>query len=463
MLYCVKISRENYMLIRLVIENWYSFGKRIEFNTIPGNRYKRNNHHKYTSNNVEVLKLTSIYGANGAGKSNLIKVLRVLQNIIVNGKLPDYLNQTKFKLNNNDKSQLIGIEFINNNSIYYYGIETLNNTIIAEELYQLSSNNENSILIFERIIENNKIKLKFSEELEQDKKSTLFKEILIEDFLKPNKTIFTILAKRNNKNLKQLKNAFRWFEDSLTIIHPNTKPRALALLLERNHKFKDYAEDLMRSFNTGIKTILSEKHDLKTYFGLNDKKLIESIESKFKNKKLKTLSYFSESSEELLIIKENDNLFVYKVNFEHIGNDEKPFKFDMINESDGTKRLLDYLPAFFNLINSSTVFIIDEIERSIHPTLIKELLRKFSTDPKTKGQLIFTTHETNLLDQSIFRQDEIWFIEKDQLGNSEMYSLSDYKEHNTTDIRRGYLNGRYGSIPFLGNLQDLNWNKYADS
>jgi AAA15 family ATPase/GTPase len=129
-------------------------------------------------------------------------------------------------------------------------------------------------------------------------------------------------------------------------------------------------------------------------------------------------------------------------------------------ESDGTVRLLDFVPAFKNLISSEKVYIVDEIERSIHPLLIKELVKKFSLDNKTRGQLIFTTHESNLLDQEIFRQYEIWFVEKDLNGSTDLYSLSDFKEHKTIDIRKGYLNGRYGSIPFLGNLEDLKWHKY---
>ena len=120
-------------------------------------------------------------------------------------------------------------------------------------------------------------------------------------------------------------------------------------------------------------------------------------------------------------------------------------------------RLLDFIPAFKDLINTDKVFIIDEIERSVHPLLIKELVRKYSEDANTRGKLIFTTHESNLLDQDIFRQVEIWFAEKTPSGSTELYSLSDFKEHNTIDIRKGYLNGRHGSIPFLGKLIDLNW------
>ena len=83
-------------------------------------------------------------------------------------------------------------------------------------------------------------------------------------------------------------------------------------------------------------------------------------------------------------------------------------------------------------------------------------------NPATKGQLIFTTHESNLLDQSIFRRDEIWFVEKHQ-GATKLYPLSDFTIRLDLDIRKGYLNGRFGAIPFLGNLADLNWEQYAEA
>ena len=166
------------------------------------------------------------------------------------------------------------------------------------------------------------------------------------------------------------------------------------------------------------------------------------------------------NNERVVFYFENDKIIAAKLVFEHKNNSGNSISFAYAEESDGTKRLLDYLPAFLSVILLKGVYVIDEIERSIHPLLIKELLTKFSLDEKTKGQLIFTTHESNLLDQDILRQDEIWFAEKNKTGSTELYPLSDFKEHHTIDIRKGYLNGRYGAIPFLGNLKDLNWNKY---
>jgi AAA15 family ATPase/GTPase len=93
----------------------------------------------------------------------------------------------------------------------------------------------------------------------------------------------------------------------------------------------------------------------------------------------------------------------------------------------------------------------------MHPILIKDIMQKISESNTAKGQLVFTTHESGLLDQNIFRPDEIWFAQKDSEQATQLYPLSDYNIHKTANIENGYLIGRYGGIPFLSNLKDLHW------
>lgn len=126
-------------------------------------------------------------------------------------------------------------------------------------------------------------------------------------------------------------------------------------------------------------------------------------------------------------------------------------------ESDGTIRLIDYMPFIYSILNDDKVFLIDEIERSVHPIMIKAVISKISETEVCRGQLVFTTHESCLLDQKILRADEIWFTEKDSEGASHFYPLSDFNIHRTANIELGYLNGRYGGKPFLSNLRDLHW------
>jgi AAA15 family ATPase/GTPase len=217
----------------------------------------------------------------------------------------------------------------------------------------------------------------------------------------------------------------------------------------------------MKSFHIGISKIEVEKKTLEEFFGENDLNKLDKIMKELDSSKNKMIGLQINGSQEIIITKEdNDNIYVKKLRVSHKGKSNIEVMFDLDEESDGTIRLLDFAPAFQDVAINKKVYVIDEIERSIHPLLIKELVRKFSKDDQSKGQLIFTTHESNLLDQSIFRQDEIWFTEKDKNGSTDLYSLSDFKEHNTIDIRKGYLMGRYGSVPFLGNLKDLNWHDY---
>ena len=126
------------------------------------------------------------------------------------------------------------------------------------------------------------------------------------------------------------------------------------------------------------------------------------------------------------------------------------------DESDGTQRCLNLLPALYHLTMSCKVFIIDEMDRSLHPLLSQKLLKLFvESCPGQCQQMIVTTHETHLLDLKLLRRDEIWFVEKDDKQQTQMYSLADMKIRNDVRIEKGYLQGRFGAIPFIGDTQRL--------
>lgn len=446
------------MLIRFVIENILSFGERKEFSTIPSKRLKTLQDHKYKVDGFEILKLSSIYGANGAGKSNLIKSLFQFQKLITQEEIPFRLKDTQYKFGNK-KEQILAIEFIQDNTPLYYGIVLSEDIILTEELYISGLGKKEDQLIFERKTVDNETSIKFLDDFENDEKSQLLKTVLLEEFVKPNEPVLKLLSNRDNKFLKDIKKAYGWFSETLQIIMPDSKPRALAHIIDTDIEFKKYAEDLMCSFNIGIKSLGTEIKNIREFFGEDNENELDKLIKEVENSPKKMIGLRSRRGDELIVVKENGTIWVKSLKVEHSSNNKSAF-FDLDEESDGTVRLLDFVPAFKDVISSEKVYIVDEIERSIHPLLIKELVKKFSLDDKTRGQLIFTTHESNLLDQEIFRQDEIWFAEKDLNGSTDLYSLSDFKEHKTIDIRKGYLNGRYGSIPFLGNLEDLKWHGY---
>jgi hypothetical protein len=129
---------------------------------------------------------------------------------------------------------------------------------------------------------------------------------------------------------------------------------------------------------------------------------------------------------------------------------------DLDDESDGTRRLLDLLPALHQMQKQGGVYFVDEIDRSMHPILVRRLVEFFlASCGESPGQLMFTTHESSLLDLDLLRRDEIWFAEKDYEQATRLYSLADFKVRNDLEIRKHYLQGRFGAIPFLGNLDRL--------
>jgi AAA15 family ATPase/GTPase len=153
--------------------------------------------------------------------------------------------------------------------------------------------------------------------------------------------------------------------------------------------------------------------------------------------------------------KGDDHFYLMDVQAAHEHKTGEIVRLELSEESDGTRRLLNLIPALHNP-QSAYVYFIDEIDRSLHPMLVKEFLGFFL---KSRGcafcQIIVTTHESNLLDQDLLRRDEIWFAEKDQTGATRLYSLLDFKVRNDRDIRKGYLQGRFGAVPFLAGLERL--------
>lgn len=451
------------MLIRFAIKNLFSFKEETEFNLLPG-RVKRLNHHKYERNGIEVLKLTALYGANGSGKSNLIRSISLLKTLVLSGEIPAALNNQKFKLSKANLSEPteLAIEFFANNSVYYYSV-SVNDGKIIDEYFSSNDKNQEDEMIFHRKHEDNKTSIEFFKEFEDNKENQVLKKVIETDLLKPHQPLFTLLNSISNNAFIDIKAAFAWLTRGLIIIYPFTKPNSLTHILDARKGFKEFANELMCSFNTGITNLNIEEKSIEEFFGEDNQTEIEDIRTEVKNNPEKVvLRQIKNGNEEIVIVNKNGKIVAKRLFFIHKGEKNENVEFKINEESDGTRRLLEYLPAWDELIKIEATYIIDEIERSIHPLIIKELIDKFSKDESTKGQLIFSTHESNLLDQEVFRTDEIWFTEKNISGATKVYSLSDFKEHNTIDIRKGYLNGRYGAIPFLGNLQDLNWHKFQD-
>ncbi len=450
------------MFIRCVFNNLYSFGRETEFNMFPAPRFTRLKHHCYPREDIELLKLGSIYGANGAGKSNLIKALDLLKGVVVNGQIPSPLYLKRVKHFHSLKTPTImAIEFISNSNAYLYALEIGDSSVLREELYVSGLGKKEDELVFERTTsKTGTTTLKFFESFTESDEGKALKNVLEKNLIKPHKTSLKIIADLNDPALQHVANAYYWIHYKFIIITPNKRPITLTHQIDVDNEFHQFVEDTMCSLDIGIKEVFTTKKSLEEVFGKNNRTEIERVRQEIETDPMSTAGFLNEDGEVLIFVKEGDEIIGKQIQTKHTTAEGELVTFAISEESDGTRRLMEFLTVFFDIMTSDETYFVDELERSIHPLLIKEFVKKFSQDSTSKGQLIFTTHESNLLSQEIFRQDEIWFAEKDQAGNTDLYPLSEFKEHNTKDIQKGYLTGRYGSIPFLSNLKDLNWNSY---
>lgn len=453
------------MLIRFIAKNLYSFKEATEFNLLP-NKTQRLGHHKKSVNGVDFLRLSAVYGANGSGKSNLIRAISLLEDMIDEGKIVNdrKIKDLKFKLSKrNDLEPItIGIEFNVKDKFYYYSITFNYGLVLEEVLYETILDKEN--IIFERRNVNPKQEIFLGEDYASTEKKQMFVEILSEKFVEKNQILLTFLNEKYPEEFSHVKEAFDWFRHTLVIIKPDASPGALAHLLDKSKQLLDFTNAFIPTLNTGISSIKIGKEKFSEFLSASDNTDIENIQELIsdlrENPKKISLLREVDNGEEISVLWENDQAVAKKIVPIHIDDEGESVDFNFGMESDGTKRLIEYLPALNSIINNEKVYIIDEIERSIHPITIKDIIKKISLDTDAKGQLIFSTHESCLLDQEILRSDEIWFAQKSIDGSSKLYPLSDFNIHNTANIENGYLNGRYGGIPFLSNLNDLNWHKY---
>lgn len=442
------------MLLRFVVKNLYSFKEETEFNLFPSSKATHHLHHKVHCGEVDAMRLTAIYGANGAGKSNLIKALQDLKTFVSTGNIRSSVFQSyKFQFSKNNLSEPVSmaIEFCTGGVNYYYSIE-MDTGLISYESLSISQKSRD-ILVFERK-SNGTQTIHFGDGYSANKSNNLFSSVLQDKLLGKEALLLSFMATNYAEEIPDITNAYKWFVNDLIVLNPKyLKNLALAYLFSRNPEMNSLLQDVLSGTKTGITSVevetrVVEENQLDSGFvkGLKDtpgvpRILQNSLDDRINNS----------------IVYENGQIVYMEIQPRHQLSDGTDIKMPINFESDGTIRLIEYIPLLYLVLTKDCVVVIDEIERSLHPILIKEIITKISESLTAKGQLIFTTHESCLLDQEILRPDEIWFAQKDTEQASQFYPLSDFNIHKTANIENGYLNGRYGGIPFLSNLNDLHW------
>lgn len=444
------------MLIRFTAENFFSFKEETEFNMLTGD-VRRHPNHVYRFPNVDLVKSAVIYGANGAGKSNLIMSINFLSDVVSMGSLEAFdTDSTTFKLSDESKPSTLEIEFLVDGVGYAYGITFYKNIIQEEWLYLLNFGKKDDEIVFERkTYESMKTKLTLSPKYLKTKKDRLLMQVYEEDLLEPEE-LFLSLVK--DKKFKDITNAYRWIEKGLMIILPGMQYAGLTYSFIDDNDFKSFTNKLICKFDTGIEELDIQTLDFDTYFGEDNKSEKDRILKLIRSGEMERVG----DSKNAVAMMENGKPVIKKVVSYHTTPKGKKVLFELFDESDGTLRLIDFIPVLYVLERYPVTVMIDEMDQSIHPSLLKEFIAQIQENPNKIGQLIITTHESNLLDLDLFRQDEIWFAEKNKDGATHLYPLSEYNVRPDLDIRKGYLSGRFGAIPFLADLKNLRVENYEE-
>jgi hypothetical protein len=440
------------MLVKVLVDNFLSFESKTELTMLPSNKTRKKTEHKIRVKNTPLLKYAVIYGANAAGKSNLVEAFRFIQYCVYKA-IPAQATTMFCKTQeaNSNKPSTFELQFTVNDKFYAYGFSLIlkERKIVSEWMYELYQNGSAKTL-FEREL-GKKPELGGNVTLENIDKLKM--QTYLDDFDENSNTLFLSFMNRGKKypsstKLSFFKEIFNWINDSLDVCTPNTFLTSFEYYY--NEASLSIINDLIKTFDTGISEVsiaeisideLKKELPEAIFDDLMDKlknKLEDEGVEKFKVSMRSNTSFFNIESQD------NGELKVTTIKLKH-GNSFYDFSYK--EESDGTRRLFELLDILLNK-SENKVYVIDEMERSLHPKLTSRFIKLFDQmHPKQKIQLIFTTHESSIMDQELFRRDEIWFVERDKNNNSNIYSLDKFKERYDKKLSKAYLEGRYGAIP----------------
>jgi AAA15 family ATPase/GTPase len=452
------------MLIRFSVENFLSFKDRTVFSMIPGKGTLKKIHKSKPVKGISALKTSVVYGANASGKSNLLKAVSFGRRLILRGTNNDQpIKFQNFRLDSNSiqGDSRIEYEIQNKGKNYAYGFVFNSKEIVEEWLYEMTKKNDSKI--FAR---NNKQENVFDLEPLFKKNKTEEQKQFFKFIAKgtPNNQLFlteikTRKVKENVSDINDILNVLDWFENSLKIIFPLDKyNEGVKYELQEDSKLQVTFEELLKYFDTGIDGICLEKISPdKIQFST---KLLDEIKEELlnpKSKEVRATIVSSKRNTTYFVSKQGEDFIIQQFMAKHrVKGAQEKASFDMSDESDGTNRIIDFIPLIIDLLNGDNVFLIDEMERSLHPNLIYDLFDLFlSRCENVNSQLIIASHESSLLTQKLLRKDEIWFIVKDQDGASHLHSLEEYNIRFDKEIRKDYLLGRFKAVPRLGNRNKL--------
>jgi len=419
------------MLVAFSVENYSSFKERVTLSMVAADL--RSKPKELDSSNVflarddlKLLTSAAVYGANASGKSNLIAALTFMRSFVLNSsretRLRQPVNVTPYRLSTETEHapSRFEIVFVQQQVIYRYGFLVSQTQIEEEWLY--ATTNKKEAYLFERTVD----KIKVNERAFKEGQG-------LQERTRPNALFLSVAAQWNGKRASLF---LQWFE-KLTVNTGVDDLTAQRQLLER-YEFGELPSEIVafvRELDLGIEDMHLERPPAQELSLRSSKGIVQTT-----------------------WLDGPPSIGTVHTKYDSAGVPVATELFDLAtHESQGTRRLFVLAEPILAALGSGTVLVVDEIDARLHPILTCAIIRLFNT-PETNpkhAQLIFTTHDTNLLGSELFRRDQIWFVEKSRRGESTLYSLVEYKVRdskvrNDAAYEKNYIAGRYGAIPYLG-------------
>ena len=423
------------MLLEFSVGNFLSFKAKTTLSLAATSIKEHIDTNIFSTERRDLLKGAVIYGANASGKSNFVRAMSTMRRLVLQSfdqSSTDELDVTPFLLSTGTEKSpsLFEAIFIIDNIRYRYGFEVDDKQVHAEWLFEAPKNAEKPMFLRE------------GDGIEVTRNFTEGRDL--EERTRDNALFLAVADQFNGKIAKKI---MKWFDNFITIsglTHEGYKGVTFGMLEKK--ETSSTLLNFYKRLDLGFDDIAINKKPFDAKELPNDmpeslvRQLVTDLEGAYKID-IKTIHK-----------KYNDQ-----------GKAVGQVEFDMRSqESSGTNKIFNISGPVFDVLNDGGVLVVDELDASLHPLLTLAVTRLFNSKQfnPNNAQLIFATHDTNLLYYGNYRRDQIYFVEKDQFGASDMYSLVEYKEEGKTirkdrSFEKDYIEGRYGAIPFIGNLSNV--------
>jgi hypothetical protein len=427
------------------MRNFLSFYGETQFDMFPNPKRTSLAEHIYNKGyDVPVLKQAAIFGHNGAGKSNVIKGLEFIREFARNKDFVKNIEVEKFfyQLVPNPYASPIYLaaEFECGGQYFLYEIELSRMGVERETLSETFPCKGAIQSIFNR----QAAQVTFDNDIRPDAAiGNAVKELLVKN---PKSSLLALNREFPIISDARCSTAQKWLEEKLEIIGIHTTIPSLIHLLRENTNILTFVQKHISQLDVGVERLVLANEEFESWAKQH---IVLANKLPSDMGRVKELSLSTNNTPILSINVEDGVRKVYCMIFDNMGKNGYVGSLDAASQSDGTLRALLLLPALYYAMNEGKTVAVDEINFCLSPSMVKGIVSFFANTPNTTGQFLFTTHDTQILeDKDILRSDEVWFVDKKE-GASTLYSHNDFKEHHTMSMLRGYNEGRYGAIRFV--------------